>query len=126
VDHSGLGDRSRVSARALVRMLASEKAHDLLKPLMPERALRNNQGGPVQHPVAGMLAKTGTLNFVAGLGGYLTDVAGKEHVFAIFTADLETREASKGSGMERPRGARSWNGRSVRMRQRMLAHWAGI
>jgi D-alanyl-D-alanine carboxypeptidase/D-alanyl-D-alanine-endopeptidase (penicillin-binding protein 4) len=126
VDHSGLGDGSRVSARALVRLLASDRAHDMLKPLMPERALRNNQGGPVEHPVAGMLAKTGTLNFVAGLGGYLTDVNGKEHVFTIFSADLETREATKDSGMERPRGARSWTGRAVRMRQKMLAHWAGI
>jgi D-alanyl-D-alanine carboxypeptidase/D-alanyl-D-alanine-endopeptidase (penicillin-binding protein 4) len=85
------------------------------------------------HPVAEMpkgveppevFAKTGTLNFVSGLGGYLRPSGGRPLAFAIFAADPDRRAALGPHERERPRGARDWAGRAREMQRRLLAHWA--
>ena len=66
--------------------------------------------------------KTGTLNFVSSLTGYLT-YKGKSLGFAILTADMARREKVKGS--ENPRGAKGWEARSRSLQYAILRDWLG-
>ena len=126
VDHSGLGDRSRISAPDMVRGLAAAGRRAALRPLLKAVKLLDAQGRPVNdHPVKAD-AKTGTLNFVSGLGGYITTPSGRELVFAIFTADFDKRAGIPREARERPPGARTWATRSRRLQRRLIMRWGQV
>lgn len=91
VDHSGLGDASRVSARDMVAALVKTGPYGTLRPLLKDIPVKNGKGEVLKgHPVR-IQAKTGTLNFVSALAGYVTTAKGRNLAFAIFTADPERR-----------------------------------
>lgn len=126
VDHSGLGDASRMSAEdmvsALVRAEMSGPLRDMLKSFpMRDADGRENKAHPIK-----VRAKTGTLNFVSGLGGYMTAVDGTELAFAIFTADTGRRARLSRAERERPAGARSWNLRSRKLQQALIERWGAV
>lgn len=123
VDHSGLGDASRISAADLVKILTVAGTEPRLKPRLRNITLRDVEGRPLEDPPAQVLAKTGTLNFVSCLSGYLAASAGRDLAFTILTANLDLREEARDSADEIPPGASAWNGRSRRMQQRMLQYW---
>ncbi|MFD1808302.1 D-alanyl-D-alanine carboxypeptidase [Gemmobacter lanyuensis] len=52
-----------------------------------------------------MRAKTGTLNFVSALAGYITPPGGRQMAFAIFTADPDRRARLTVAEREDPPGA---------------------
>ena len=123
VDHSGLGDASRVTAGEMVTALAAAERAETLRPILKEIKLRDSQGRPVQdHPVA-VRAKTGTLHFVSALAGYIDVPGDRELAFAILTADTERRAGLSRAERERPEGARAWNGRSRRLQQALIERW---
>ncbi|RMD48621.1 MAG: D-alanyl-D-alanine carboxypeptidase/D-alanyl-D-alanine-endopeptidase, partial [Alphaproteobacteria bacterium] len=66
VDHSGLGDASRVRPQDMVSVLLAERGR--LAPLLKEMPLRDRSGRREAWPR--IRAKTGTLNFVSNLAGY--------------------------------------------------------
>lgn len=124
VDHSGLGDRSRVTCAALVELLIEADRqnfdlHELLK-IIPMRDAKNKviKGHPTQ-----VVAKTGTLNFVSALAGYVEGPNGQKKAFAIVSADVPRRSNIPKNDRENPRGAAAWNKRSKRMQQRLLQKW---
>ncbi|MDX2484527.1 MAG: D-alanyl-D-alanine carboxypeptidase/D-alanyl-D-alanine-endopeptidase [Pseudodonghicola sp.] len=126
VDHSGLSDASRMTARDLVTALVQVRRQGILKPLLKPFPMRDARGKLIQsHPIQ-VDAKTGTLNFVSGLGGFLTTPDGTELAFAIFTADLDSRARSKRSQDEIPRGARPWNRKSKQLQQKLIEHWGAM
>lgn len=126
VDHSGLGDAYRMSPADLVQALVKVGQRDLLRPLLKPWALRDKKGRTVKnHPVK-VAAKTGTLHFVSGLGGYLTTPDGREMAFAIFAANLDIRAGLKKQERERPPGARTWNGRAKILQAQLLERWAEV
>ncbi len=125
VDHSGLGDASRMTATdmcaAMVRA-ENQGFRALLKPI----AIRDERGRPVKnHPIK-VAAKTGTLNYVSSLAGYITTQDGRTMSFAIFAADTATRAKISRADRERPRGARSWNSRAKTMQQKLIKRWAAM
>lgn len=123
VDHSGLGGASRITAQDMVRGLGAVGHASLLRPLLKPVKLLDGQGRPVNdHPVR-VEAKTGTLNFVSGLAGYVTSVDGREMVFAIFAADEETRAGISRAERERPPGARTFATRARRLQRELLMRW---
>lgn len=123
VDHSGLGDASRMTAQELVQTLVQVRKRDVLRPILKPIAIRDEQGRVLKnHPVK-VDAKTGTLNFVSGLGGYMTTATGKELAFAIFSADTDIRARIKRQDREVPQGARSWNGKAKRLQQALIKRW---
>ena len=124
IDHSGLGDRSRVSPLDTVKMLASPNVRDILEPIMREIRLVGDDDQVIEIGNIGVRAKTGTLNFVSTLAGYVRTDKGRNLAFAIFASDLDKREAGKREGAERPRGARSWNRRARALQQDILRHLA--
>ena len=123
VDHSGLGDASRMSAAELVQTLVQVRQRGILRPILKPVAIRDDDGRVMKnHPIK-VDAKTGTLNFVAGLGGYMTATDGREMAFAIFAADTDTRKRISRQNRERPQGARTWNGRAKRLQQALIRRW---
>lgn len=123
-DHSGLSDQSAMSAANMAALLRSDGAIDALRPILKEHVLTDQNGRAIKGFPAQVWAKTGTLNFVSSLAGYIETKSGTNLAFAIFTANATQREAGKASGDERPPGAASWNGRSKRLQQRLLQRWA--
>jgi len=124
VDHSGLGSDSRVAPADMVAALV--KAQDgplpaLLKPF----ALRDAQGlGQAGTPVK-VVAKTGTLNFVSGLSGYIAAPDGRNLVFSIYAADSARRDAVPLSEREQPAGGAAWAKRARSLQSRLIEGWAG-
>ncbi|MEP4197954.1 MAG: D-alanyl-D-alanine carboxypeptidase/D-alanyl-D-alanine-endopeptidase [Aliishimia sp.] len=125
VDHSGLGDASRMSATEMCGALVKVRQagfRGMLKPI----AMRDAKGRVQKtHPLK-VHAKTGTLNFVSALAGYMTVPDGTELAFAIFAADEKTRSRIKKANREAPQGARGWNKRAKTMQQRLIERWGSL
>lgn len=126
VDHSGLGDRSRISARDMAKTLRAARMSGPIRGLMKPIPMRDENRRKIpDHPVA-VEAKTGTLNFVSTLAGFCTAEDGSEMAFAIFTADMPRRDALSIAERERPEGGREWNRRSKMLQQRLLQRWGRV
>ncbi len=123
VDHSGLGDLSRITAADMVQFLRAVGVEDTLRPIMRTVSLVGDDDKVIEGGVE-VRAKTGTLNFVSSLAGYVQTRQGRNLAFAIFAADLDARERGKLLGDERPPGARSWNRRARALQQDILKHLA--
>lgn len=122
-DHSGLGSASRITATDMVRGLGAVGHAELLRPLLKPVKLLDPQGRLVnEHPVQAE-AKTGTLNFVSGLGGYITTPGGRDLVFAVFAADEAIRATISRAQRERPPGGRSYATRARRLQRQLIMRW---
>ena len=126
VDHSGLGDKSRISARDMVLALKAARGSGPIRGLLKPIPMRDEDRRKMpNHPVK-VDAKTGTLNFVSSLAGYCTAEDGREMAFAIFTADIPRRSALTRAQRERPEGGREWNRRSKMLQQKLLQRWGRV
>ncbi|WOI57506.1 D-alanyl-D-alanine carboxypeptidase/D-alanyl-D-alanine-endopeptidase [Palleronia sp. LCG004] len=117
-DHSGLGDDSRISAtdmtRAMVRAGPDGPLRAIMKPYpLNDRSLKVD-------------AKTGTLNFVTALTGYITGPRGRPLAFSIFCSDTDRRDTLTVAQRERPEGGRAWANRSRTLQRALLARWATL
>lgn len=122
VDHSGLGDDSTVTAMDMTKALIKVR-NSALRPILKPFTMRDDKGRPMKdHPIE-VYAKTGTLNFVSTLAGYLTAQDGTVMAFAIFAADQERRAAIKREDREAPSGGRTWNRRAKRVQQALIERW---
>lgn len=126
VDHSGLGDASRLRASEMARALAHSARKAELRPILKNIKLRDKKGNVKKSTRVQVQAKTGTLNFVSGLAGYLKAHDGTELAFAIFVADTAARQAIAARDKERPKGARSWNRKAKGLQQRLIERWDGL
>ncbi|SIS97343.1 D-alanyl-D-alanine carboxypeptidase / D-alanyl-D-alanine-endopeptidase (penicillin-binding protein 4) [Roseivivax lentus] len=126
VDHSGLGDASRISAVDMVHALVRLRARGTLKPILKEIPLEDETRTPLPDAGVEIRAKTGTLNFVSGLAGFQTLPDGTELAFAIFSADLGRRAALSEAERERPPGGRTWNGGAKRLQHALLRRWRAV
>jgi D-alanyl-D-alanine carboxypeptidase/D-alanyl-D-alanine-endopeptidase (penicillin-binding protein 4) len=126
VDHSGLGDASRISAAALARLMAAAASEGRLQPLLRPFALRDAGGRARKDAAPQVAAKTGTLNFVSCLAGYASAPGGRPLAFAILSGDLARRDAVAPADMERPDGGADWARRSRHMQSRLLERWTTL
>lgn len=126
VDHSGLGGASRVTPQemiaALVLLGPGAGLADIMKPVK----LRDGQGRALKTGAGDIRAKTGTLNFVSTLAGYVTGPGGRPMAFAILSGDVARRDALPLEQRERPPGGRAWLGRARGLQNALLARWAGV
>jgi serine-type D-Ala-D-Ala carboxypeptidase/endopeptidase (penicillin-binding protein 4) len=129
VDHSGLEPASRVSAGDLVRALVASKGlthGNLLRGILRDVGMRDAAGKDIpNHPVQ-VRAKSGTLNFVSGLAGFIQPPGGTELAFAIFCADTARRDALPMAQRELPEGGKAWVKRARRLQGRLITRWAGM
>ena len=125
VDHSGLGSASRVSAAGMMRaLMAGDKAG--LRGILRDVGLRDDQGRVVKGAATKVIGKSGTLNFVSGLAGFIEPVGGQDLCFAIFSADPARREAVPMAEREAPAGENAWVGRAHLLQARLIARWAAM
>ncbi|AXX96995.1 D-alanyl-D-alanine carboxypeptidase/D-alanyl-D-alanine endopeptidase [Profundibacter amoris] len=126
VDHSGLGTGSRLTAGDMVSALVRQGPNGSLAHLLKPIALRDANGRVIKgHPVK-VHAKTGTLNFVSALAGYVTAPDGTQLAFAMFMADEKRRAGVAKSDREAPQGAKSWNKAAKRLQQALIERWATL
>lgn len=123
VDHSGLGDQSSVSASDMVAFLTADRAATTLRPLMKRINMVDGNRKVIRDHPGLVQAKTGTLNFVSCLAGYVRTAGGQDLAFAFLGADLEKRERGKQAGDESPAGSVQWNRKAKALQQRLLQHW---
>lgn len=129
VDHSGLNGASRIAAGDMVRVLAGARANPngaVLRSILRDVGMRDAAGKAIKgHPVR-VLAKSGTLNFVSGLAGYIVPAKGPELAFAIFAADTARRDKLTEAEREKPTGGEAWAKRARRLQGQLISRWAGL
>lgn len=126
VDHSGLGGASRISARQMVEGLRRLTPETGLKPLLREIAFRDGQGRKVEGARVQIRAKTGTLNFVSSLAGFVDLPGGRELCFTVICADTARRDALTKAERERPAGNRAWVRRARALHMAMIDRWSKV
>ncbi len=124
VDHSGLGDQSRITGRDMVHALSNAGAESALRGILKTIPLRDTEGDVIRNSPTQIVAKTGTLNFVSSLAGYIRTPNGRDLAFAIFSADLPRRDSLSLAERERPQGGRAWTRRARQLQNDILTRWA--
>jgi D-alanyl-D-alanine carboxypeptidase/D-alanyl-D-alanine-endopeptidase (penicillin-binding protein 4) len=124
VDHSGLGDQSRIRAQDMVSALVTAGPNGMLRRLMRDIPMRDERGNLRENHFVEAVAKTGTLNFVSSLAGYARTRTGRDLAFAIFCGDVERRAALSVEERERPPGGRDYSARARRLQQQLIDRWA--
>lgn len=123
VDHSGLEGASRISAGDMAQALFKMRQSTGIKPLLKAIPMRDAKRRIIKdHPLS-VHAKTGTLNFVSGLAGFVDAPDGRELVFAIFAADVDRRASLSIDERERPEGGKAWNYRAKALQQALIERW---
>lgn len=124
VDHSGLGDASRLTPRDMVHALTNAGAESLLRGILKDIYLRDRDGETMRDSATKIVAKTGTLNFVSTLAGYIRTANGRDLAFAIFSSDIPHRNRLTRSERERPDGGRAWSRRARALQNDLLLRWS--
>lgn len=118
-DHSGLSPDSRVTAQGMARLLAGPGRSAGLPDLLKLNPLDEDPGR--EAAVATVRAKTGTLNFVSNLAGYVQGGDGQPRAFAILCADPPRQAAT--AGQELPAGVLTWTRDAKRLQRDILNGW---
>ncbi len=108
--------------RVLMRTGPDSTLASILKPV----PMRDGRGNVLADHPARIRAKTGTLNFVSGLAGFIGLPGRTDLAFAIFAADMDRRDAIRDADRERPPGARGWNAQAHRMQQGLIDRWSKL
>lgn len=132
-NHSGLNADARMTPAQLTAILRF--AHDArygrdqrsLMELLPTVGLDGGLGQRLQTPDASfaVFAKTGTMNFVSGLAGYLPTRGGRARMFAILVNDKPLRrayDADPGRGTW-GRQAGGWRSRAKDLEAALIRLW---
>lgn len=125
-DHSGLNSANRVTARDMLALLQRAKGQrhgGLLENLMRETGLADTDGDEQKAAATRVHAKSGTMNFVSALAGYVRDAQDQALTFAMFSGDVPRREAVPVDLREDPEGAGPWVKRARRMQGQVIASW---
>ncbi|TPE49944.1 D-alanyl-D-alanine carboxypeptidase [Amaricoccus solimangrovi] len=124
LNHSGLTEATRIAPADLAGVLI--RAQGPLSDLLRERKLAGAPGEAGFDPGrARLLCKTGTLDFVSALAGYLT-TAGRRLAFVIFAADPAARARIPADQRDNPPGAKPWAKRARGQEQALLRRWVEV
>lgn len=126
VNHSGLTGASAIPPAEMVRLLTAAAGRDGLPALLPERPVKGAAGGTLAAPGVRVIAKTGTLNFVSALAGYIEGPGARRRAFAIFAADPEARARIAPHERADPPGAGVWARRARAQEHALLRRWIAM
>ena len=98
----------------------------LLPGILRDVGMKDDQGKVIaDHPVQ-VRAKSGTLNFVSGLAGFIAPPGGRRLAFAVYAADVPRRDALTEAEREDPEGGEAWTKRARVLHGRLIARWAEL
>lgn len=123
VNHSGLSGAARVTPAALARLLRGAEG-DGLPELLPPRPILDAQGQAAGLEGVTVRSKTGTMDFVSGLAGYM--LGQRRLAFAILVSDVARRATITPEQRSDPPGARAWLDRARGQEQALLRRWATL
>jgi D-alanyl-D-alanine carboxypeptidase/D-alanyl-D-alanine-endopeptidase (penicillin-binding protein 4) len=129
VDHSGLGAASRVTPLGMAQALRAGDATRTgaaLRGLMKGGEMKDEGGNPIAGGGATIRVKSGTLNFVSGLAGFIEPPNGRDMVFAVFSSDLDRRAAVPLADREAPAGLKGWLGKARGLQGGLIRRWAQV
>lgn len=123
VNHSGLSGRSAVAPAEMAALLRQAEGLGL-PALMKPRPIQDARGQPLSTGVA-VLSKTGTMDFVSALAGYMT--GGRRRLgFAIMATDPDLRARIRPEERDDPPGSDAWAKRAKAQEQALLRRWATL
>ena len=129
VDHSGLEAASFTTAADMVRVLVAAPGlpqGNILPDLLRDVGMRDDKGKVIAGHAVQVRAKSGTLNFVSGLAGYIMPPGGRQLAFAIYAADVPRRARLGPNEMEDPQGGEAWTRRARVLHGRLISRWAAL
>ena len=97
-----------------------------LRSVLRNIGMRDDSGKAIKGSPVGVVGKSGTLNFVSGLAGFIEPPSGRDLVFAIFSADAARREAVPMNEREDAPGGDAWVRRAHLLQARLIKRWAGM
>ena len=129
VDHSGLGAAARVTPLGLAQALRAGDATRTgaaLRGLMKGGEMKDEDGTALAGGAATVRVKSGTLNFVSGLAGFIEPPNGRDLVFAVLSADLDRRAAVPMADREEPPGLHGWLVKARGLQGGLIRRWAQV
>ena len=129
VDHSGLGAAARITPLGLAKALRigdRTPTGAALRGLMKQGDLRDDDGKTLAGGAVTVRAKSGTLNFVSGLAGFIEPPNGRDLVFAVHSADLARRAAVPMADREDPPGLHGWLVKARGLQGGLIRRWAQV
>lgn len=126
-DHSGLGSGTRISPLGMAQVLRLAQLQSLgLRDLLRDTPMQGPDGKALKsHPVK-LRAKSGTLNFVTALAGYIAQPSGRDLVFVYMAADSARRDAIPVSQRENPDGSKAWISRARKLQGQLITRWSQL
>ena len=125
VDHSGLEGDSRVTALDMMRALrTADRGGVPLRGLLRNMGVRDDKNRVIEGHPAKVRAKSGTLNFVSGLAGFIEPQSRRDLCFAVFSADVPRREALALAYRDDPEGGQAWTKRARALQSQLVRRWA--
>ncbi|MEM0945276.1 MAG: D-alanyl-D-alanine carboxypeptidase, partial [Pseudomonadota bacterium] len=123
-NHSGLTTQSRLSPLRIVELLTAlarrpGTPHPRLPGIAASYLKAHNVAAkdvPLDYDRLEVVAKTGTMNFIRGLAGYVATPGGRRLAFAIFSNDLSRRTTGEGLN-------RRWMGRARGFERALIRNW---
>ncbi len=129
VDHSGLGAAARVAPLDLARALRAGDASPsgaALRGLMKAGPLLDSQGRRHHHYGVMIHAKSGTLNFVSGLTGFIDPPNGRRMIFAIRVRGSGAARQGRPVAVRAAAGDDFWLRQAHMVQADLVRRWAQV
>ncbi len=123
-NHSGLTADSRVSSLDFSKFLTRQETKNILVPLLKEKKIYGHEKKKIVQADVQVLAKTGTMHFNRGLGGYIMVAGVPCAAFAIFSANIDKKQSIKKHQLSNPPGSKAWLTRAKNLENSILVNWA--
>lgn len=128
VNHSGLSSANRLTPRHLAAILHRGWSDGTLRTILPGSGWSGTLAKRLDEPNQALRiwAKTGSINYVAGLAGYLLSSAYGPAAFAIMISDENARrsyDAQPSRTREGEKRARAWLRKTEGVMDRIVGRW---
>ena len=124
VDHSGLGSKSKISAYELIKLLEITGWDGNIFGLMNDHQFRKRNSAILKNYTNVVKVKTGSLNFVSNIVGFIETNSGNRMAFVILTSNMNERNKLKKEDRDNPLKAKTWVKKSRQIQLDLIEYWS--
>ena len=124
VDHSGLGSKSKISAYELIKLLEITGWDGNIFGLMNDHKFRKRNSAILKNYTNVVKVKTGSLNFVSNIVGFIETNSGNRMAFVILTSNMNERNKLKKEDRDNPLKAKTWVKKSRQIQLDLIEYWS--